>query len=177
MFTGLYYYNDRYSNPLLDPILSVVQQIVHPDYGVEYTPKNDVLLLRLNEPVYNIMQPIALHRDDSSLTSFGGYGSNSLLFADVNYVSNMECQDSYNSFDLIIPDSEICASEDGKDACQGDRGGPLVYLGCSSDESLLVGFLAMDMDAQILYILVSLRFDGEMVSLGTRVFLLFGCLF
>jgi len=35
----------------------------------------------------------------------------------------------------------------------------------------------MDMDAQILYILVSLRFDGEMVSLGTRVFLLFGCLF
>jgi len=156
VFTGLYYYNDRYSNPLPDPILerSVEEQIVHPDYDNTSAPKNDVLLLRLNEPVDN-MQPIALHRDASSLiigqslrtsgwgtTSFGGSTSNFLLFADVNYVSNIECQEAYNSFDLIIPDSELCASDDGKDACQGDSGGPLVYLDSSSGEPLLVGVVS-----------------------------------
>jgi len=156
VFTGLYKYNDRYSNPLPDPILerSVVQQIVHPDYGGVFTPKNDVLLLRLDEPVDN-MQPIALHRDDSSLTvgqslrtsgwgttSFQGSTSNTLLFADLNYVSNNECQDAYDLIGWTVADSEICASDDGKDACQGDSGGPLVYLDSSSGELLLVGVVS-----------------------------------
>eukprot|EP00815_Leptocylindrus_aporus_P001647 CAMPEP_0116073142 /NCGR_PEP_ID=MMETSP0322-20121206/15022_1 /TAXON_ID=163516 /ORGANISM="Leptocylindrus danicus var. apora, Strain B651" /LENGTH=285 /DNA_ID=CAMNT_0003562271 /DNA_START=127 /DNA_END=981 /DNA_ORIENTATION=- len=156
VYTGLYKYNDIDLNPLPDPILkrSVVEEIVHPDFGGEDVPHNDVLLLRLDEPVDN-MQPIALHRDASSLTvgqslrtsgwgttSFGGNISSSLLFADVNIVSNIDCYNVYNWLGWTVADSEICAIEDGKDSCQGDSGGPLVYLDSSIGEPLLVGVVS-----------------------------------
>ena len=156
VYTGLYKYSDIDLNPLPEPILkrSVVEEIVHPDFGGDFVPHNDVLLLRLDEPVDN-MQPIALHRDASSLTvgqslrtsgwgttSFGGSRSNSLLFVDVNIVSNIDCYNAYNWLGWTVADSEICASEDGKDSCQGDSGGPLVYLDSSIGEPLLVGVVS-----------------------------------
>jgi trypsin len=56
-------------------------------------------------------------------TSSGGASSSVLLEADVDYVSNTDCNANYNG--SILP-SMMCAASPGKDACQGDSGGPLV---------------------------------------------------
>ena len=52
-------------------------------------------------------------------------------------VINMEvCNEQY---DGIVTPNMICASRDGKDACIGDSGGPLIILG---DEDILVGVVS-----------------------------------
>ena len=152
VITGLYDYEDAFKNPEPNPItvLSVQDQIIHPDYQ-NATIDNDVMLLRLSQPVNN-MEPISLNQDPSTLevgetvrvsgwgtTSSGGSVSNVLLYADLRYVSNSECNISYNG---VIDDFEMCASESGKDSCQGDSGGPLVISDFSNGKPLLVGVVS-----------------------------------
>jgi len=152
VITGLYEYEDIFESPLPDPItISPVQdQIIHPNYDAA-TIDNDVMLLRLSQPVNN-MEPIDLDQDPSTLTvgetvrvsgwgttSSGGSVSNILLYADLGYVSKSECNIAYHG---VIDDFEMCASESGKDSCQGDSGGPLVISEFSNGKPLLVGVVS-----------------------------------
>ena len=97
------------------------------------------------------MKPIALDEDISSLTvgqtvrvsgwgttSFQGSTSESLLYADLRYISNSACNNVYG----MIDEFEMCTYEDGKDACQGDSGGPLVISEFTNGEPLLVGVVS-----------------------------------
>jgi len=152
VITGLYDYEDAFKNPEPNPItvLSVQDQIIHPDYQ-NATIDNDVMLLRLSQPVNN-MEPISLNQDPSTLevgetvrvsgwgtTSSGGSVSNVLLYADLSYISNSACNMAYNG---DIDGFEMCASQSGKDSCQGDSGGPLVISDFSNGKPLLVGVVS-----------------------------------
>ena len=50
----------------------------------------------------------------------GGFQPDQLMEVNVTTMSNTECNEDYGG-DIL--DSMICASDDGKDACQGDSGG------------------------------------------------------
>ena len=50
----------------------------------------------------------------------GGALANQLMEVNVTTMTNVECNVNYTG---QILDSMICASDDGKDACQGDSGG------------------------------------------------------
>lgn len=149
--TGLENISSLDSSPLPETvsIRSVQQQIVHPNYRMD-TVDNDVMLLKLSQSVDN-MKPIALDENISSLTvgqsvrvsgwgttSFQGSTSESLLYADLRYISNSACNNVYG----VIDEFEMCAYEDGKDACQGDSGGPLVISEYTNGEPLLVGVVS-----------------------------------
>eukprot|EP00092_Neocalanus_flemingeri_P004210 GFUD01004528.1.p1 GENE.GFUD01004528.1~~GFUD01004528.1.p1 ORF type:complete len:436 (+),score=96.74 GFUD01004528.1:799-2106(+) len=70
-------------------------------------------------------------------TNFKGPTSNLLLQGIINVVSNQECKERFSQFNNVeIGDTKICARDlnDRIDACQGDGGGPMVYLKKASDK-------------------------------------------
>ena len=78
-----------------------------------------------------------------------GYSSESLLEVDVGYISNEECQTLYDpDIDYYgyasITNSMMCAdsSNEGKDSCKGDSGGPLIRKSSSNEEDMLVGVVS-----------------------------------
>jgi len=175
IITGLYDQDDLRSNPLPNhiSILSVEQQIIHPEYSsTEFTADYDVLLLKLSESVEN-MKPIALNQNANELevgeslrvfgwgdTSEGGTDSSRLRYVDVKYVSNSECISAYEpiGWDDRVKDNQMCAMDDNKDACYGDSGGPLVFTEYSNNEPLLVGIVSWA------YGCARPGFPGELVS-------------
>ncbi|GJQ84296.1 hypothetical protein Trydic_g5235 [Trypoxylus dichotomus] len=62
-------------------------------------------------------------------TSEGGFSPFELQAVVVPLVSNSDCQNAYDSYE--VTDQMLCAGVDegGKDACQGDSGGPLAVGG------------------------------------------------
>nr|CAI5866305.1 unnamed protein product [Callosobruchus analis] len=69
---------------------------------------------------------------------FGGQQSDVLQKANVNVTSNKECSASYHK---VIPE-EICTYSRGKDACQMDSGGPLLWMDKVKARLYLVGIIA-----------------------------------
>eukprot|EP00985_Skeletonema_marinoi_P015738 scaffold8222_cov88-Skeletonema_marinoi.AAC.1 len=129
----------RVVRPGYEPVVHV-----HPAYNQE-TKENDVALILLPRDVKNAdkIRYAKLNEDTNEpgdgeplrvmgwgTTSSGGlYGSDILLQAEVDYVTNELCSSAYN---VPLPDGMMCAARTGKDACQGDSGGPLGML--ASDE-------------------------------------------
>jgi len=120
-----------------EPTISVGFQtfIPHPQF-TSVVAGYDYALVRLSEKVDIVPAQIDSYGYSESLesidkvwpigfgtTSSGGFVSDLLLHAEVNYVPNSQCNIDYSA--ETITDNMLCAASPGKDACQGDSGGPL----------------------------------------------------
>ncbi|KAF2896948.1 hypothetical protein ILUMI_09228 [Ignelater luminosus] len=124
-----------------DPVqvVKISKIIVHGNYS-SLNRNNDIALLRLEEDVEftDFIHPICLPPENLPYPKEGsdlvvsGWGttnedikSDIKLKARVPFVSNEKCQEALNNSD--IHSNTICAGGvDGRDACQGDAGGPLM---------------------------------------------------
>mmetsp|Transcript_8999 Transcript_8999/g.15287 ORF Transcript_8999/g.15287 Transcript_8999/m.15287 type:complete len:452 (+) Transcript_8999:14-1369(+) len=111
--------------------------IIHPDYD-EDTLENDIALMILPHEVTGITYA-KLNEDARQVgdvlrvigwgrTSLGGEKSDILLEAEVDFVTNKQCNEPYEGF---VTDGMMCAARDGTGPCQGDSGGPMML---ASDE-------------------------------------------
>ena len=126
---------------------------IHPQYRQHPFPNNDFAILTLTIPV-NLTEstrPICLpdpeESYEDSLAVVTGWGvtqhphpagqdtSPVLMTANLTTISNKECQAMLHSSKLppqLVPDAitqdMICAYGEGKTACKGDSGGPMITL-------------------------------------------------
>ncbi|XP_065211786.1 venom protease-like [Planococcus citri] len=115
--------------------------IVHPEYDPAVNI-NDIAILKLNQTVQytQYVRPICLPgaeprvNEDTivagwGLTAYQGSKSHLLLYVDLPVRDLNECRDAL--FDSPVHDSNICAGPEtgGKDSCNADSGGPLMYQG------------------------------------------------
>ncbi|KAL3938223.1 MAG: hypothetical protein SGARI_001825, partial [Bacillariaceae sp.] len=137
----------------------------HPLYNAGLSFSHDALLIKLNRQ--STKQYIRINEDNdlpsslsasflNSMTTVGlGYtefgDSNSvpavLQEATLSYVPNNVCErakdpDAKETYQGLISDDMLCASDDGEDACQGDSGGPLVIKRDSPKDDVLVGIVS-----------------------------------
>jgi len=141
-----------------DESLNILKKIVHPKYE-DSTIDNDFMIIVLEEK--SALDPICLAEENvligenQKLHVYGfgetenAYSSDSLLEVDVDYISNEECQTLYdslgdNTYDFSITNNMMCAdsSNEGKDSCYGDSGGPLIRKGSSNEKDMLVGVVS-----------------------------------
>jgi len=131
------------------PRVKIVERQFHPWYWKSY----DMILLRLEEPIYfddsavelTVNDDHAFPLDGSNLTGIGfgtlKEGSNIspeiLQKVEMQAVNLQDCNETLNG--CVWDDAYLCAGteEGGKDTCQGDSGGPLVYI--DGNQHTLVG--------------------------------------
>jgi len=131
----------------------VGQRIVrHPQYSGDPI-RNDIALVRVANPLYTpgetVVTPIRLPRQgqnstvgsDSTVSGWGVTAEGGILprylrFVEVPVVDDAECKSAYQ--DQLIEDQMICAGfrDGGKDACNGDSGGPMVCEDAAGDAYL-----------------------------------------
>ncbi|KAF2900479.1 hypothetical protein ILUMI_05705 [Ignelater luminosus] len=131
------------SNPdclLCDPvqIVNITEKISHPDYN-RLTKSNDIALLRLERDIEytDFIRPICLPPENSSAPKEGtelavsGWGATEdgstksavKIKVSVPIISNETCNKTLHN----IQSTQLCAGGvSGRDACQGNSGGPLV---------------------------------------------------
>ncbi len=116
---------------------------IHPDYsGTTFV--NDVAIIHLEEAaeLNDFVQPIPLAEKDSTpegTTTIIGWGRleggffgglpDVLQIANVDVVSNENCNEAYSKRDLEVKEGMMCAASPNTDSCQGDSGGPLFQDG------------------------------------------------
>lgn len=131
-------------------VIAVKSSIVHPEFNSETLQMDyQVITLASNSTA----EPIPYVADEGwsevdagtdatvigwGATSYEGSTSLSLREVVLDIVSNNECSQDYESYNYIIDDSMICAYRSGKDSCQGDSGGALLYS-CSETGDILIG--------------------------------------
>ncbi|XP_023239136.1 trypsin-1-like [Centruroides sculpturatus] len=111
---------------------------IHENFNTE-TFENDIALLRVNSSLEYV--PICLPHPRFSnsnlenrtgvILGWGvtGYGKNSserLREVQIPLMTNQKCRQMYQSRRINITDMMMCGGEEGKDACTGDGGGPLM---------------------------------------------------
>ena len=145
--------SDRSKNCKLYEKIQVEYEVLHPDYD-PITIDNDIMLIKLKRP--SIHQPIKLDDGTSrfpegmkvTVTGFGvtdpdhQHVSRILREAEVSLVANDKCGESYDSVNLPITESMLCASEPDKDSCKGDSGGPLFIKGKDASEDRQIGIVS-----------------------------------
>lgn len=110
---------------------------VHLPKGYDCHKKaKDIALIKLRAPVKvhetirlaSLVETTALSSGTKlqttgwGLTDASGWKSRELLEVDISLVSHATCATHYG---VALPESDICAGGNGKDACKGDSGGPL----------------------------------------------------
>jgi len=132
-----------------EKVRNVLQVLPHPDFDA-FTHFNDICLLKLSGlPLPLDGQRVAaveLQRQpvpEGSKATLSGWGSLSfngdmarrLRYVKMPVVAADVCENAYGTGS--VDSGMLCAGEDGKDACQGDAGGPLI---CGDpDERILCG--------------------------------------
>ncbi|KAK5649792.1 hypothetical protein RI129_000821 [Pyrocoelia pectoralis] len=126
------------SDPVVD--VNIDQQIPHP-YFSSSNGNNDIGLLRLETNVNytDSIRPICLPPPelptpkDGTFMDISGWGitetgrqSDYKLKAQVPVLSNEECKKVFTDYSHINPNQACAGGKDGKDACHGDSGGPLM---------------------------------------------------
>ncbi|KAL3924346.1 MAG: hypothetical protein SGARI_006052, partial [Bacillariaceae sp.] len=137
----------------------------HPLYNAGLSFTHDAMLLKLNRQ--STKQYIRINENNdmpsmssatvrNALTTMGlGYtqfgnsksAPHVLQEASLSYVPNHVCERSKDpnakeSYQGLISDDMLCATDDGEDACQGDSGGPLVVKRESPKDDVLVGIVS-----------------------------------
>eukprot|EP00546_Thalassionema_frauenfeldii_P008848 CAMPEP_0178909942 /NCGR_PEP_ID=MMETSP0786-20121207/8818_1 /TAXON_ID=186022 /ORGANISM="Thalassionema frauenfeldii, Strain CCMP 1798" /LENGTH=626 /DNA_ID=CAMNT_0020582131 /DNA_START=388 /DNA_END=2268 /DNA_ORIENTATION=+ len=131
-------------------IHSIIDRFPHPQYNNGYyTHDNDIMLLRLSEPVMeydpiplNFQTNIPQNGQDLKVIGFGRLESggnipNTLQEVVVQYVDTDTCNDNDSYSGSINDDTMFCAGVPGggKDSCQGDSGGPIFTMNTNNDSS------------------------------------------
>ncbi|XP_072394641.1 phenoloxidase-activating factor 1-like [Diabrotica undecimpunctata] len=134
---------NKNANCSTETVIAGIKNVsVHENYDpTDRTSRNDIALIHLNQTIEytDIIKPICLPEPNEGssttdrlivagwgLTENGSY-SNVKLQVFVPFLTNDECITAFRILRLNLTDSQICAGgEDGKDACKGDSGGPLM---------------------------------------------------
>jgi len=125
---------------ILDPSPGVKGEniIVHPNYD-DVDLYNDIALIflprgvapvdgvfaKLNEDANKPVDNAELRLTGWGRTTGGGQSSDILLEAQLDYMTNEECQKTFKS---TITEGMLCAAKDETSACNGDSGGPLMLV-------------------------------------------------
>jgi len=131
---------------------STVQHIlIHPDFDPT-SLINDICLLRLSSPfiINKVLLPVLLPITNytwpqGSMARVSGWGKQgedgvspaTLQAADISIVDWEACRQIYG--EEAVQEGMLCAGGDGKDACQGDGGGPLT---CGAESRTLCGIVS-----------------------------------
>ncbi|OWR41265.1 hemolymph proteinase 17 [Danaus plexippus plexippus] len=69
-------------------------------------------------------------------TSDRGPGSSHLKLTQLQVVDNQKCKKTYLEYPAVIDDKVLCAEAGGRDACEGDSGGPLIQPFYNQDKKV-----------------------------------------
>jgi len=125
--------------------LKVVRQVPHPEFQIE-TFQHDLMLLKLNKkiPITPVKLAQVADFSDGQTVRVAGWGSTSetddsspvLRQVDLQYLSNELCtSDEFGYGPIIDDETMMCAIGNGKDACFGDSGGPLIVADPNADSA------------------------------------------
>ncbi|KAI2399893.1 MCM DNA helicase complex subunit [Ophidiomyces ophidiicola] len=93
------------------------------------------------------------HRENVTVVGWGltthqGENSDDLLYVNVHVIGRGECAALLKKEkNYTLPETSVCAGEEGKDACQNDSGGPLYLTGTD----ILVGIVSAGFDCATKY--------------------------
>lgn len=126
---------------------------VHPNYD-EITQVNDIAVLKIRGTIRysNEVGPACLpvqHSPDTfggdyvialgwGLLDFGGEKPTTLQEVTLSVLTNLECSKSYSN----VSRNQICTYGLGKDTCQMDSGGPVLWQNPTSRRLVLVGAIS-----------------------------------
>lgn len=126
--------------------------VIHPDYNPK-TRSADVAIVKSTKEfdfsmkVGPVCLPFYYTQDtftDDIVTAlgwgtleFGGKKSNTLMKVNLKVISQDECSNSYN-----ITNNNMCTYAEGKDACQFDSGGPILWQNPESSRVMLAGIIS-----------------------------------
>lgn len=147
----------------------VIEVIPHPQYVPEDNYRNDIALLRLEHPTaplvgdaapksitlptlrdyLTLYQPGVRHQVNGWGITANGNVTDYLQTADIPFLDQDDCYESYFSLYGDLPDGAFCAGwiEGGIDSCGGDSGGPIFFSGDSgvlpySNHPILTGVVS-----------------------------------
>ncbi|CAH1279676.1 unnamed protein product [Diabrotica balteata] len=127
----------------------------HPNFDIA-TGQNDVAIIRTLQPIAFslLVGPVCLPflysydtfaRENVTILGWGqifynGPSSDVLQKVEVEVIANTQCQRSFRNESIYT--SQICTLTPGKDSCQMDSGGPLLWLDPSTLRLQLVGVVS-----------------------------------
>ena len=123
----------------------MIQIIVHEKWNNSAIESiHDIALFKLEKPIdFSVdkhLVPVCLANQTTNVdnmicstsgwgvTKFGGSAPDILQTIDLKITPNKECAEDYKDFEVHVTPRMICAGgqEEGKGACSGDSGGPLM---------------------------------------------------
>ncbi|CAK9830266.1 Venom serine protease 34 [Anthophora retusa] len=132
----------------------VIKAIIHPNY-VKAGGMNDIAMLKTENTIIfgNQVGPACLpfqHSPDTfggsfvdllgwGSTDFGGAPSDILQKVTLSVLTNLQCSRFYGN----VTADQICTYADGKDSCQMDSGGPVLWENPTTRRLVLIGIISL----------------------------------
>ena len=162
-YVGLYDFRSHYSLEAHRSVLTIKRIVMHEDFNRDNL-EHDIALLEVGDIqgqpldleksayVRNICLPEGEVTPVGTKCFLAGWGyteageaSRYLREVDLDVQDIDKCIDIYSNVDLVSklhPTQNICAGEKGKDACNGDSGGPLMCQRCDSCNWYVAGVVS-----------------------------------